>query len=147
MGVQWWHWIVLGFFLCLSELLVPAFVLVWLGLAALILGTIMLLIPFSLTAQLFLWAALSAALVFVWLRIFKTSNKTTRAGSSDSFVGETGILVNGIEPFQRGEVMFQRPVLGSDRWSCIADVHLEASSHVRVVAIEGACLKVERSRI
>ena len=142
MNIQWWHWLVIGFALCISELAVPAFVLIWLGLAALLLGLLLLVLPLSLTAQLLVWAVLSTLLVFLWLRVFRSKDRTTRAGTSDSAVGEVGILVSTVEPYQRGEVMFQRPLMGSDRWACTSDQKLVANTRVRVLAVEGNTLKV-----
>ncbi|MDP5239462.1 NfeD family protein [Uliginosibacterium sp. 31-16] len=143
LSMQWWHWLVIGLFLCLSELVVPAFVLVWLGLAALLLGLLLLLVPLSLTAQLLVWIVLSTALVFLWLRIFRDKDQSMRIGISDAAIGEVGLLVRDVMPFAPGEILFQRPLMGSDRWMCIADAKLNAGSRARVVRVEGNALKVE----
>jgi inner membrane protein len=143
--MQWWHWLIVGFVLCISELAVPAFVLIWLGLAALILGGLLLIFPLSLTTQLLIWAILSTALVFVWLRIFRSKDQTIRIGTSNAALGEIGLLVRDVMPFQSGEVLFQRPLMGSDRWNCISDTKLNAGSRVRVVGVEGNMLKVSEA--
>ncbi|GAB2881254.1 hypothetical protein GCM10027046_06890 [Uliginosibacterium flavum] len=143
MNMQWWHWIVIGFALCICELFVPAFVLVWLGLAALVLGLLLLLFPLSLTAQLLTWAVLSSALVVLWLRVFRSKDKSTRVGTSDEALGEVGLLVRDVMPFQSGEILFQRPLMGSDRWACVSDVKLSGGSRARVIGVEGHSLKVE----
>lgn len=143
MNMQWWHWIVIGFALCLCELVVPAFVLIWLGLAALLLALLLLILPLSLTAQLLVWAILSTALVFLWLHVFRSKDKSTRVGTSDAALGEVGLLVRDVMPFQPGEILFQRPLMGSDRWTCISDVRLSGGSRARVVGVEGHTLKVE----
>lgn len=140
--LQWWHWLVIGLALCVCELAIPAFVLIWLGLAALLLGLLTWLLPLSLTAQLLIWAILSTILVFLWLRVFRPQDKTTRVGTSDEAVGEVGLLVRDVMPFQRGQVLFQRPLMGADRWECVSEVQLAAGSRVRVVAVEGHVLKV-----
>ena len=143
MNMQWWHWIVIGFALCICELFVPAFVLLWLGIAALLLGVLLLLFPLSLTAQLLTWAVLSTLLVFLWLRVFRSKDKTTRVGTSDAALGEMGLLVRDVMPFQPGEILFQRPLMGSDRWVCVSDVKLSGGSRARVISVEGHSLKVE----
>jgi membrane protein implicated in regulation of membrane protease activity len=140
--IQWWLWLVIGFALCVAELLLPALVLIWLGIAALILGLLLLVIPLGLTAQLLLWTVLSAGLTWLWLRVFKNTPTDSRIGSSCEILGEVGLLVKDVEPFARGEILFQRPLLGSDRWSCTAEVRLVAGSRARVVAVEGNALKV-----
>ncbi|MBS1210418.1 MAG: hypothetical protein H6R19_2816 [Proteobacteria bacterium] len=143
--MQWWHWLIVGFVLCISELAVPAFVLIWLGLAALILGGLLLIFPLSLTTQLLIWAILSTALVFVWLRVFRSKDQTIRIGTSNAALGEIGLLVRDVMPFQSGEVLFQRPLMGSDRWNCIAETKLNAGCRVRVVGVEGNMLKVSEA--
>lgn len=139
----WWHWLVIGFVLCLLELAVPAFVLIWLGIAALVLGVLTAVLPMSLAAELLLWAALSVIMVFVWMRVFKGRGAGTRAGTSDSAVGEVGLLTSDVMPYQPGEVMFQRPLLGADRWHCVSAQKLRAGSRVRVVKVEGNTVVVE----
>lgn len=141
--MQWWHWLVIGLFLCISELVLPAFVLIWLGLSALLLVLLLLAVPLSLTAQLLAWTVLSTALVFLWLRVFRNKNESMRIGTSDAAVGEIGLLVRDVMPFAPGEIIFQRPLMGSDRWVCVADAKLSAGSRARVVRVEGNALKVE----
>lgn len=143
MTVQWWHWIVLGLVLIASELLVPAMVLVWFGLSALVLGMAVALFPaLSLTAQVLAWTLLSIGLVVLWLRVFKTMALSTKAGTPDAIIGETGLLVSEVAPFKHGEVRFQRPLMGSDVWDCVADDPLKPGSRVVVTAIEGSTLRV-----
>lgn len=141
--MEWWHWLVLGVALCAAELAVPAFVLIWIGLSALALSLLTFLFDVSLTYQLLLWAILSSALVVLWLRVFKPTDHKTRAGTSQSMVGEIGLLVRGVEPFQQGQVLFQRPLLGADRWDCVSERAVAAGTRVRVVGVEGSTLKIE----
>lgn len=140
--LQWWHWLVIGLALCVCELAIPAFVLIWLGLAAIVLGLLMVVLPLTLTAQLLIWVILSTLLVFLWLHVFRAQDKTTKVGTSDAAIGEVGLLVREVKPYQRGEVMFQRPLMGTDRWACTSDVPLAAGSRVRVIAVEGNTLTV-----
>lgn len=142
--MQWWHWLVVGLALCASELAVPAFVLVWFGLAALLLALLTAIVDFPLTYQLLLWAILSTALVFLWLRVFRPADRVTRAGTSISIVGEVGLLVRDVKPFQPGQVLFQRPVMGADRWDCVSEQAVTTGSRVRVTGVEGSTLTIER---
>ncbi len=144
MHFEWWYWIVGGFVLILAELAIPSFFLIWFGLGALLIGLLMLALPdISLTAQLALWTVASLAMVLLWFRVFKQSFRKTRAGSAEGeTIGEIGLLVSAIAPFERGKVRFQRPVLGSEEWVCFADVEIAAGQRVKVLAIEGSFLKV-----
>ncbi len=104
----------------------------------------MLALPdISLTAQLALWTVASLAMVLLWFRVFKQSFRKTRVGSAEGeTIGEIGLLVSAIAPFERGKVRFQRPVLGSEEWVCLADVEIAAGQRVKVIAVEGSFLKV-----
>lgn len=141
--MQWWHWLIIGFALCLLELAIPAFVLIWLGIAALVLGLLAAVVPMPLAGQLLVWAALSVILVFVWMRVFKTKGDRTRVGTSESALGEVGLLVSDVMPYQPGQVLFQRPLLGTDRWECVSAQKLKAGERVKVLKVEGHTVVVE----
>jgi len=146
MNPEWWHWIVGGIALVLAELIIPSFFIIWFGLGALLVGLLMLLVDLSVTSQLAIWTLASLAMVVLWFRVFKSSFVKTRAGTADGdAIGEIGLLVGSIAPFERGKVRFQRPVLGSDEWVCRADLPIAAGSRVRIVAVEGSFLKVTQA--
>ena len=147
MHAEWWHWAVSGIALLLAELAVPAFVLVWFGLGALLVAAASLLLPeLELTLQLGIWLALSLALVLVWFRIFRPNAHKTRVGMADDHViGEIGLLTRAVAPFEKGAVRFQKPLLGADAWECIADESLAAGDRVKVLAVEGSLLRVGRN--
>ena len=145
--LEWWHWIVLGLVLTLAELAVPAFFIVWFGLGALGVGLVLLAWPgLSLAAQLVLWAALAAALTAFWFRYLKPRTVSQVGSSSAAPIGEIGVLVGELTPQSRGQVRFQKPVLGSDIWECYADVKLGAGQRVRIVAVQGNFIKVENAQ-
>jgi inner membrane protein len=144
MGMEWWHWAVAGIVLILSELAVPAFVLIWFGLGALVVALIVAILPnSSITLQLSVWLVVSISLVGLWFKIFKPNYHKTRVGMSGyNLIGEIGLLTHAVAPFQNGEVRFQKPMLGSDVWPCMADENIPAGARVKVLAIEGSFLKV-----
>ncbi len=147
MNPEWWTWVVGGIALILAELAIPSFFIVWFGLGAILVGLLMLLLPqLSLTAQLAVWTLASLAMVVLWFRVFKRSFHKTRVGTADGeVIGEIGVLVSAVAPFERGRVRFQRPLLGSDEWVCLADAAIAAGERVRVVAVEGSFLKVGKA--
>jgi hypothetical protein len=61
-----------------------------------------------------------------------------------NIIGEVGLLTRTVAPFEKGEVRFQKPLLGADVWECIADDAIKSGERVRVVAVEGSFLKVGR---
>ena len=147
MQAEWWTWIVGGIVLMLAELAITSFFVIWFGLGALLVGLLMLLMPeLSLTAQLATWTLASLAMVVLWFRVFKQSEHMTLVGSAEGEVlGEIGLLVGAVAPFERGKVRFQRPLLGSEEWVCLADAAIAAGERVKVVAVEGSYLKVSKA--
>jgi len=147
MTFEWWMWIVGGLALIVAELAIPAFFVIWFGLGALFVGLLVLFFPeLSATAQFATWTLASLSMVVLWFKVFKQSFHKTRIGTADGeVIGEIGLLVGAVAPFQRGKVRFQRPILGSEEWACIADSAFAAGERVRVVAIEGSFLKVSKA--
>ncbi len=143
--LQWWHWIVGGIALVVAELAVPAFYVVWFGLGALLVGLLMLGIDLSATAQIMVWILASLAFTFVWFRFFRHDTRTLSGSADGEVVGEIGLAVAAIEPFAKGRVRFQRPVLGAEEWVCLADEAIAAGDRVRVLAVEGNYLKVVKN--
>ena len=144
MHLEWWAWIVGSIALIVAELAIPSFFVIWFGLGALLVGLLMLALPdLSLTAQLATWTVASLAMVVLWFRVFKPSFQKTRIGTSaGEAIGEIGLLVAAVAPFERGKVRFQRPVLGSEEWVCVADSPIAAGERVKVITVEGSFLTV-----
>lgn len=145
MELAWWHWAVGGIALIIAELVVPSFVLIWFGLGALVVALAVAIAAIGFTAQLGLWLIVSLVLVAAWFRVFKPNMHRTKIGMADAnVIGEVGMLVHDVAPFEKGEVRFQKPILGADVWECIADEIIKSGARVRVVAVEGSFLKVGR---
>lgn len=147
MELVWWQWMVLGLGLGLLELFVPSFFIIWFGLGALLVGVALLAVPgMAFSAQILLWTAASVAMTVLWFQVLRKDGGKTRSGQADAALGEIGVLVRaielpGTEP-GRGEVRFQKPVMGSDVWPCLADEAIAAGERVRVLAVDGQLLKV-----
>lgn len=143
----WWHWMILGLGLGIVELVIGSFFIVWFGLGALLVGVVLLVMPGMLfSTQILIWTAASVALTMLWFWISGKNKDRTRSGQADEVLGEIGVLVRAIEPLGiqsgRGEVRFQKPVMGSDVWPCLADEAISAGERVRVLAVDGQLLKV-----
>ncbi|HQZ01526.1 MAG TPA: NfeD family protein [Thauera sp.] len=145
--IEWWHWVLGGLGLVLLELAVPSFFVIWFGLGALLVGLALLTIPtLSLTAQIAAWIVASVVMVVLWFRVFKRSQHKTLIGTAaGEVIGEVGLLVSAVAPFQRGKVRFQRPVLGAEEWVCMAESAITAGERVRVVSVEGSFVKVAKA--
>jgi len=146
MELAWWHWAVGGLTLIVAELVVPSFVLIWFGVGALAVALLLALTTIGLTAQLAIWLVISLALVAAWFKVFKPNMHKTKVGMADAgVVGEIGVLVRDVAPFAKGQVRFQKPLLGDDVWDCIADEAIRNGERVRVLEVEGSFLKAGRA--
>lgn len=147
-SLEWWHWIAAGLFLVMAELVLLSFVVLWFGLGAVIVGLLLWMMPgMSLAVQMLIWSAASCAMVALWFKLFKPHLYKSHVGQSDdaTLIGEVGLLAREVAPFQRGEVRFQKPMIGADIWGCIADETIAAGERVRVVSVEGTLVKVKKA--
>ena len=145
--LEWWHWEIAGLALVLLELAVPTFFVLWFGFGAMLVGLVLLLqAELSLTAQISTWVVASVAMTVLWFRIFKRSQHKTLVGTAGGeVIGEVGLLVSAVAPFERGRVRFQRPVLGAEEWVCVAESPIAAGERVRVLSVEGSFVKVTKA--
>lgn len=147
MDILWWHWLAVGSVLVGLELVIPSFTIIWFGLGAVVVGIILAFVPeFPLFAQILTWTVVSVLLTFAWFRFFNPKGNRTFSGSSkDAVLGEIGLVIRPAEPYDKGRVKFQLPVLGTDEWPCMADEPLEVGDRVKVLDVEGHVLKVEKT--
>ena len=147
MTLEWWHWEIAGLALVLLELAVPAFFIIWFGFGAMLVGLVLLVAPgLALSAQIGVWVLASVAMTVLWFRVFKRSQHKTLVGTAaGEVIGEIGLLVSAVAPFERGKVRFQRPVLGAEEWVCMAESAIAAGERVRVVSVEGSYVKVAKA--
>lgn len=139
----WWHWIVGGIALVLLELAVPAFFVIWFGLGALLVGGLLLVAPsLSFTTQIVIWTLASVGMTVLWFKVFRNDKHTTTSGQAASVVGEVGMLVTGVAPYQPGQVRFQKPVLGAELWECRTEAEIAAGERVKVLSVEGSYVRV-----
>ncbi|NCS65102.1 MAG: hypothetical protein COS39_06655 [Hydrogenophilales bacterium CG03_land_8_20_14_0_80_62_28] len=144
MELAWWHWMVLGMTLVALEMLVTTFFLIWFGMAALLVGVLMLFAAPDFATQMVLWAILSVAMTGAWLKFFKNPDRTRLGQAKEGVKGLSGLMTKPVTETNAGEMMFQRPVLGADRWPVVADEPIAAGERARVVDVLGQTLKVEK---
>jgi membrane protein implicated in regulation of membrane protease activity len=147
MEFLWWHWVVFGIVLMLLELAVPAFFLVWFGLAAIVVGVLLAIFPaLALHYQIVAWTICAVLLIWLWFKVFKPQVFKTRAGMSrGSLIGEIGLVTRDIRPYEKGQIRFQKPILGEEVWESMADVEIRSGERVRVLDVEGNTLKVVKA--
>jgi len=144
MELAWWHWMVLGMVLVALEMVVSTFFLMWFGLGALLVGLVTLFVLPGFAVQLVLWAVASLAMMGVWIRYFKVPDRNRAGQAKEGVIGLAGLMTRPVTETSNGEILFQRPVLGADRWPVVADAPIAAGEKARIVDVLGQTLKVER---
>ncbi|MBK4998642.1 NfeD family protein [Pseudomonas sp. S31] len=145
MEMQWWIWLVFGLGLILLELVLPTFFILWFGIGAVLVSFIALAAPsLQLDMQVLLWVLFSSLTTALWFKLFRRKKPDVR-WTADSVIGEVGLLTASVSQFQKGRVRFQKPILGNEEWTCVADSDIPAGERVRLVAIEGNTARVVRA--
>lgn len=147
-NIAYWHWIVFGLILAACEILLPSFVLLWFGLSAIAIGSLLWFIHFSFTAQLFGWISLSLFMVFGWFKWIspRIHNQSLSGMARETMLGQVGTVIeyNSVQT-GRGTLRFSAPVLGDDEWQFICDEPVEIGHRVVVHEISGNTLIVHKT--
>ena len=146
-GIEYWHWIVFGIALMLSEIFIGSFFIFWFGAAAVVVGLLILPLPdMSPTAQVIIWAISSSSFALAWFKLVKPLNvdKTEAGLSKEALVGEIGQVLQIPSGDKRGKVRFPAPVLGSDEWLIISHDTVSIGDRVSVIDLSGNALIVEK---
>jgi len=145
--VLYWHWIVLGVALMAIEMILPSFVALWFGAAAVVVGVLLLLIPsLSVAMQVLLWVAFSILFTWMWFRFMQplAVDKTKAGLSREAIFGEIGQVLSAPTDDRRGVLRFSVPILGADEWPFICSDEVDAGDRVRVSDISGNDLIVNK---
>ena len=141
------YWLILGVVLIVLEIVIPSFVVIWFGIAALLTGIAAFWVT-DLAAQTAIFVVLSAlSFAIGWFGFLKNAKARSQAGQGkESVLGEAGI-VSVVKPgdFPAGTVRFSVAVLGSDEWEFIADEILAVGDRCVIVDVLGSKLKVRKA--
>lgn len=135
-----WNWLILGVALLAIEIVAPGIFMLWLGLAALMVGVISFFVAWPWQAQIVAFAVFSLALIPAWRRFTrKTQDASDRPflnRRTEAMVGQVFTLdqpiVNGSGAVRVGDTLWR--VLGPD---------CEAGHRVKVVSADGVDLHVK----
>ena len=140
-NVEFWHWWVLAVLLILLEVLAPGTFFLWLGIAAAVVGLLLVVMPdLGWQLQVLIFVILAGVSVFAgraWLK--RHPIKTDDSGLNrrgDALVGQVYVLAEAIHT-GRGAVRVADTVWRAE------GPDLPKGSRVRVVAVQGTTLKVE----
>jgi membrane protein implicated in regulation of membrane protease activity len=138
--VQFWHWWALGGLLAIVEIFAPGCMFLWIGVAAGLVGCLLLVWPgLALPGQILAFAILSVATVVAWRRLQKArpakSDQPNLNRRGAQHVGQRGAL---IVPIVNGRGRIR---LGDSSWS-VTGPDLPAGVAVEVTGTEGTLLQV-----
>lgn len=148
--IAYWHWVVFGVVLVLSEIALSTFFILWFGVAAIIMGVILLIWPaLDINWQIFIWTLLSVILAILWFKYLKPlSVDRTKAGlSREAVVGEVGFVIQVPHDDRRGVMRFSVPVLGDDEWQIMSTDELSEGERVQVREVSGNTLIVKKYNV
>jgi len=134
-----WNWLIIGVVLMAIETFAPGVFMLWLGLAALIVGLLSFGIAWSWQAQIIAFAALSIAMVPLWRyysgRNAKPTDKPFLNKRAEGLIGRVFTLdkpiVDGVGTVKIDDTVWR--VSGPDA---------PAGSRVKIVSADGASLTV-----
>ena len=144
-NLEYWHWLALALVLIIIEMLAPSAVFLWFGVAAGVVGVLLLLMPdMAWQVQLVLFSVLSVGSLLAWRSYAKKhppadNNYPTLNKRGDDLIGRVFTLdegiVNNYGKLRVDDTMWK--IRGSDT---------DAGSRVRVTAVDGTVLVVESER-
>jgi hypothetical protein len=141
--VDFWHWWALGLAFVVIEMLAPGIYFLWLGIAAALVGFVLIAIPdYSWQGQLITFAVLSVASVAVgrWVvrRYLGTTDQPRLNRRGEQYVGRVFDLdepiVNGVGKIRVDDTTWK--ISGPD---------CAAGAKVLVTGVDGVVLRVERT--
>jgi membrane protein implicated in regulation of membrane protease activity len=140
--LHYWWW-VLALILIAGEVMAPGFFLLWIGIAAAVMGIVTWVVPgLGILAQAVLFVILAfASCVFYWKfvrsRLARHDDPAARTLSrrGEQMIGQRFVLVEAIVN-GRGKAR-----VGDGQW-LVTGPDLPAGSEVEVVGVDGALLKV-----
>ncbi|WP_240783563.1 NfeD family protein [Stenotrophobium rhamnosiphilum] len=139
MDLLYWHWLVLGLGLLCAEMLIASeFVLLWMGVSAVVVGLLTMLLPLNWQIELVLFGVLSIVSYFTYRKFRPTieNDKPTLNRRGHSYIGRvfelSEAIVNGM-----GKVH-----VDDSQWR-VSGPDTAAGSRVRVIEVDGTTFKVE----
>jgi membrane protein implicated in regulation of membrane protease activity len=135
-----WNWLIFGVIMMALELLAPGVFLLWLGLAALLVGLLSFAFNPSWQLQILMFAIFAAAAVPLWRRVAR-SNSTVSA--SNPFLNKRAdALVGRVFTLEKPIIDGAGTVRIDDTIWRVAGPDVPAGSRVKIVRADGASLTV-----
>ncbi|MFV1984247.1 MAG: NfeD family protein [Thiohalomonadales bacterium] len=137
----YWHWWILGVGLVILEIFAPGAIFLWMGIAAGIVGFILMLFPeLTWQVQFIMFSVLSIASIVVWHYYLKGSptetDQPTLNKRGHQYIGRIFTLDEAIEN-NVGKIK-----VDDSTWK-VEGENCEAGTQIKVVDVDGVVLRVE----
>ena len=136
----YWNWWLLGVVLMMIEAIAPGFFFLWMGVAALLVGLVLTVLPeLAWTYQVLLFALLSVGSIVAWrLRLRRHPTRTNdpmlnRRGHQ--YVGRVFTLE---APVVNGHGKLR---VDDSTWKVVVDQDCPTGTRLRIVGVDGVVLK------
>jgi membrane protein implicated in regulation of membrane protease activity len=140
----WWHWIAFGIFLVTIEIFIGTFMMLGLGVAALLVGATDMLFDIPVELELSLWLILSLISIALWFKYLRTPI-VDLSGQSNYTLETQGVVTKEIPHNGRGEVKFDTPVLGNTTWFATSKESLSEGTRISIVEVKGQLIEVQKA--
>jgi membrane protein implicated in regulation of membrane protease activity len=135
-----WNWLIVGIVLMGIETFAPGVFMLWLGLAALIVGLVSFGVAWSWQAQIIMFAALSIAMVPLWRyysgRNASSTDKPFLNKRAEGLIGRVFTLekpiVDGVGTVRIDDTIWR-----------VSGPEAPSGSRVKIMSADGASLRVE----
>ena len=135
-----WNWLIFGVILMALELVVPGVFLFWLGLAALLVGSLSFVAHPSWQSQILMFAVFAAAAVPVWRHLARSNKAVSK---SNPFLNKrAAALVGRVFTLEKPIIDGSGTVRIDDTIWRVAGPDTPAGSRVKIVQADGASLTV-----
>jgi inner membrane protein len=139
-----WDWFIAGGLLLVLEVLAPGVFMLWLGIAAMLVGAISTFVDLNWQMQFIAFATFSVAAIPLWLRLSRRVGSTT----DQPFLNRRAeALVGRIFTLEKPIVDGSGTVHIDDTVWRITGEDIPAGSRIKVVRVEGTALNVEQVRV
>lgn len=135
----YWNWWLLGVVLMAIEAIVPGFFFLWMGVAALLVGLLLTLLPMAWTWQVLLFAVLSVGSIVAWrLRLRRHPTQT-----QDSLLNRRGHQYVGRVFTLEAPVVngYGKIRVDDSTWKVAVNQDCPAGARLRIVGADGVILK------
>jgi membrane protein implicated in regulation of membrane protease activity len=134
-----WGWLTAAAVLLIAEIMVPGIFLLWLGIAALIVGLVSFVIDWGWQLQWLAFAAISLAAIPLWRRLARAGQTSDQPFLNRRFEAMVGRVFTLEQPIVGGA----GTIAVDDTIWRVTGADAPAGTRIKIVRVDGATIHVE----